>query len=98
MAIWNSMIAAAFGGMAWGLYDYRTGHKFSVVSFCSGSIAGLVAATGSCGYISTWAASIMGVAAGLVCNIGTKCELIRSIICSTHKNVSYWLFYSQVLR
>jgi len=80
MAIWNTMIAAAFGGMAWCLFDYRIGHKFSMVSFCSGTIAGLVLATSASGYVSAWAALIMGVTAGILCNIATKRELNLSKI------------------
>jgi Amt family ammonium transporter len=92
------MIAAAFGGMTWGLWDYRIGHKFSLVSFCSGSIAGLVAATGSCGFISPWAALLMGTVAGLVCNIATKCELFRYLY-RLQRHLSYTGdFFSQVLR
>jgi len=79
VSIWNSMIAAAFGGMTWGLLDYRVGHKFSTVALCSGTIAGLVAATGSCGYIPPWSALIMGVVAGLVCNVGTKLKFYLNV-------------------
>jgi ammonium transporter, Amt family len=75
MAIWNTMIAAALGGMAWCLFDYRIGHKFSMVSFCSGTIAGLVLATSASGYISPWAALIMGAVAGILCNVATKREI-----------------------
>jgi Amt family ammonium transporter len=76
MSIWNSMIAAAFGGITWCLMDYRIGHKFSMVGFCSGTIAGLVAATPACGFIPPWASLIMGVVAGFLCNVGTKRELL----------------------
>lgn len=72
VAIWNSMMAAAFGGMTWCLLDYRVGCKFSMVGFCSGTIAGLVAATPASGYIPVWAALIMGIVAGAICNFATK--------------------------
>jgi ammonia channel protein AmtB len=96
VSIWNSMIAAAFGGMTWGLLDYRVGHKFSTVALCSGTIAGLVAATGSCGYIPPWSALIMGVVAGLVCNVGTKRELFRSTACNA-MHLTREILFSQVL-
>ncbi|KIM84631.1 hypothetical protein PILCRDRAFT_818210 [Piloderma croceum F 1598] len=79
MAIWNTMIAAAFGGMAWCLFDYRIGHKFSMVSFCSGTIAGLVLATSASGYVSPWAAMIMGVVAGILCNVATKLKFYLGV-------------------
>jgi len=72
MAVWNSMIAAAFGGMTWCLLDYRMERKFSMVGFCSGTIAGLVAATPSSGYIPPWASLIMGVLVGFISNFSTK--------------------------
>jgi Amt family ammonium transporter len=72
MAIWNSMIAAAFGGIVWCLLDYRLERKYTMIGFCSGTIAGLVAATPASGYIHPWAAVIMGILAGGVCNYATK--------------------------
>ncbi|KAN0100945.1 Ammonium transporter AmtB-like domain containing protein [Tylopilus felleus] len=72
MAIWNSMLAAAFGGIVWCLLDYRLERKYSMVGFCSGTIAGLVAATPASGFIQPWAAVIMGIVTGAVCNYATK--------------------------
>lgn len=74
MAVWNSMLAAAFAGAVWCALDYRAGRKFSMVGLCSGTIAGLVAATPSCGYLEPWAAVAMGVVAGSVCNYATQRE------------------------
>ena len=72
MSIWNSMLAPAFGGIVWCLLDYRLERKFTMVGFCSGSIAALVAATPASGYIHPWAAIIMGIVSGAVCNFATK--------------------------
>lgn len=74
MATWNSMVAAAFGGMTWCLLDYRIGRRWTMVGFCSGTIAGLVAATPSSGFIHPWASLILGVVAGAICNFATKSE------------------------
>ncbi|KAH0838633.1 ammonium transporter [Lanmaoa asiatica] len=63
MAIWNSMLAAAF---AWS-------------AFAQGTIAGLVAATPASGYIQPWAAVIMGIVTGAVCNYATKIKLFLKI-------------------
>lgn len=43
-----------------------------MVGFCSGTIAGLVAATPSSGFIPTWASIVLGIVAGGVCNYATK--------------------------
>ncbi|EMD41594.1 hypothetical protein CERSUDRAFT_110171 [Gelatoporia subvermispora B] len=79
MAIWNSMIAASMGGIVWCLLDYRIERKFSMVGFCSGSIAGLVAATPSSGYIPQWASLIMGIVVGAIANYATKFKFLVRI-------------------
>ncbi|KAJ3779757.1 ammonium transporter [Lentinula aff. detonsa] len=72
VAIWNSMLAAAFGGMVWCIMDYRYERHWSMVGFCSGTIAGLVAATPSSGFVHPWASVIIGVVSGAACNLATK--------------------------
>lgn len=71
-AVWNSMMAAAFGGIVWCLLDWRLERKFTMVGFCSGTIAGLVAATPSSGFIDIWASLILGAVTGAACNFATK--------------------------
>jgi Amt family ammonium transporter len=89
MAVWNSMIAAACGGITWCLLDYRIERKFSMVGFCSGTIAGLVAATPASGYIPPWASLVMGVLAGFVSNFSTKRELFGSMVIDDKCNASH---------
>jgi Amt family ammonium transporter len=72
MAIWNSMLCAAVSGMVWCALDWRLERKWTMVGFCSGTIAGLVAATPASGYIPTWAAVIVGLVVGVVANFSTK--------------------------
>lgn len=79
MAVWNSMLAAAFGGIVWCLLDYRLERKYTMVGFCSGTIAGLVAATPASGFIHPWAAIIMGIISGAVCNYATKVKLLLRV-------------------
>jgi Amt family ammonium transporter len=74
MAIWNSMLAAAFAGAVWCLLDFRIERRWTMVGFCSGTIAGLVAATPSSGYVHPWSSVIVGVLAGALCNFATKGE------------------------
>ncbi|KAF5311901.1 hypothetical protein D9619_002867 [Psilocybe cf. subviscida] len=78
-AIWNTMIAAAFGGMVWCLLDFRIERRWSMVGFCSGTIAGLVAATPSSGFVKPWASVIVGILAGGLCNFATKLKIIMGI-------------------
>ncbi|RPD81627.1 ammonium transporter [Lentinus tigrinus ALCF2SS1-7] len=89
MAIWNSMIAAAMSGIVWCLLDYRIERKWSMVGFCSGTIAGLVAATPASGYVPQWAAFVMGIIVGAVANYSTKLKFILGIddaldLCAEH--------------
>ncbi|KAJ7655213.1 ammonium transporter [Mycena polygramma] len=79
MAIWNSMLAGAFGGMAWVLLDFRLERRWSMVGFCSGTIAGLVAATPSSGFIPPWASVVVGVLSGSLCNFATKLKFLAGI-------------------
>ncbi|KAH8835830.1 ammonium transporter [Flagelloscypha sp. PMI_526] len=72
MAIWNSMLAAGFGGLTWTLMDFRYERKWSFVGLCSGTIAGLVAATPSSGFVHPWGSIIVGILSAGVCNLATK--------------------------
>ncbi|KAG9003952.1 hypothetical protein FRB93_010537 [Tulasnella sp. JGI-2019a] len=72
VAAWNTGIAGAVSGIVWTLLDYRANHKYTMVGFCSGTIAGLVAATPSSGFIPPWASVILGIFAGVACNYATK--------------------------
>jgi Amt family ammonium transporter len=72
MACWNSNLAAMFSAITWVLLDYRVARKWSMVSWCSGCISGLVAATPASGFIPPWGSIILGIVAGTVCNFATK--------------------------
>ncbi|KAF4636372.1 hypothetical protein G7Y89_g1710 [Cudoniella acicularis] len=72
MACWNSCLAAMFGSITWCLLDWRLARKWSMVGWCSGCISGLVAATPASGFIPPWAAIILGVVTGIICNYATK--------------------------
>lgn len=54
-------MSAAFGGIAWILFDYRLHQKITSLGFCSGAVCGLVCATPACGFINAWAAPIFGI-------------------------------------
>jgi len=72
------MLAAAFGGMVWCLLDFRYERRWTMVGFCSGTIAGLVAATPSSGYVHPWSSVIVGVLSGSLCNLATKGKSVRN--------------------
>jgi len=69
-------IAASVGGITWCLLDYRFDKKWSVVGFCSGAVAGLVAITPGSGFVPPWSAVVIGILAGIGCNFGTKIKFL----------------------
>lgn len=52
--------------------DYYRLRSYSVVGFCSGVVAGLVAITPGSGYVPPWSAVIFGVVAGVGTNLGSR--------------------------
>ena len=63
----NTNIAGAAGLLGWmGWERFRNGHP-TTLGAASGAIAGLVAITPSCGFISPLASAAVGLAAGIVC-------------------------------
>ncbi|CAG8484386.1 6426_t:CDS:2 [Paraglomus brasilianum] len=76
MASFVTNLATAVGGLTWMLLDYRLERKLSVVGFCSGCVAGLVAITPGSGFVGPPAAVAFGVAAGICCNMAVKLKHI----------------------
>ncbi|MGV3758227.1 MAG: ammonium transporter [Actinomycetota bacterium] len=63
----NTFLAAAAGGLAWGLVErVRDGH-FTNLGAASGIVAGLVAITPGAGFVAGMAPIWIGLAAGVVC-------------------------------
>jgi Amt family ammonium transporter len=60
-------IAAAAGAVTWLLLDWFIYKKPSTLGFASGSIAGLVAITQACGFVTPMGALICGVVTASVC-------------------------------
>ncbi|KAK7995490.1 ammonium transporter [Apiospora arundinis] len=79
MACLVTHIAASCAAITWCLLDYRLEKKFSVVGFCSGAIAGLVAITPGSGFVTPWAAVIFGVVGGAACNFATKIKFLVGV-------------------
>lgn len=81
VAAWNTFISAALAGVIWSLLEFYRNRKWTMVGFCSGTIAGLIAATPSSGVVSPWASIIIGIAAGAICNFATKSKFSSAQTC-----------------
>lgn len=64
-------IAACAGGITLLVLDYRFDRKWSVISFCSGAMAGLVAITPASGYVGTPSALVFGVVGSVASHLAT---------------------------
>ncbi|EER33592.1 ammonium transporter MEP3 [Candida tropicalis MYA-3404] len=82
----NTHICGAFGAISWCLLDFRLENKWSMVAVCSGCISGLVAATPSSGVIPLWASVVLGITAGIVCNLSTKIKYL----CRVDDSLDVW--------
>jgi Amt family ammonium transporter len=67
VAFTTTQIAAAAGGMAWLIAEWIKHGRPTSLGFASGLVAGLVAITPASGFVTPWAAIVIGVLAGLVC-------------------------------
>lgn len=68
----NSFAAAAVAMIAWTLVDNAKDGKPTVMGACIGIVAGLVAITPAAGFVSVKAALIIGLTAGVVCNLAAR--------------------------
>lgn len=71
MSIATTNTAASVAALTWMLLDYRLERKWSVVGFCTGAIAGLVAITPAAGFVGVPAAVLIGFLSALVSNFAT---------------------------
>lgn len=67
LALVNSQLAAAMGGMVWLVIDLARYKKASALGFASGFVAGLATVTPASGFVGPMAALIIGAAAGGAC-------------------------------
>lgn len=66
-ALVNTQIAGAAGALAWMAIEWLRHGKPSVLGIISGAIAGMVAITPSCGFVSPMGAIAIGIIAGTAC-------------------------------
>ncbi len=69
LAMINTFVATAAGGLAWMVVERAMGHKGSALGFCSGVIAGLVAVTPAAGNSGPFGAIVLGMVASVVCYV-----------------------------
>ena len=77
LAFMNTQVATAAGLLGWILLErLRDGHATSVGA-ASGAVAGLVAITPACAFITPWASVVLGVLVGALCayTVGLKYKL-----------------------
>jgi len=67
LAMINTLVATAAGGLFWMVTEKLMGHKGSALGFCSGVIAGLVAVTPAAGNSGPFGAIVLGAVASIVC-------------------------------
>ena len=67
LAMINTFVATAAGGIGWMLVEKLAGHKGSALGFCSGVIAGLVAVTPAAGNSGPFGAIVLGFIAAIIC-------------------------------
>jgi Amt family ammonium transporter len=67
LAMINTFVATASGGLFWMLAERLAGRKASALGFCSGVVAGLVAITPAAGNSGPFGAVILGAVAAFVC-------------------------------
>ena len=67
LAMINTFVATAAGGLFWMLTEKAMGHKGSALGFCSGVIAGLVAVTPAAGNSGPFGAIVLGAVASIIC-------------------------------
>ena len=64
----TTFLGAAGAGLAWTVVDTLLKGKPSAIGFGIGVVAGLVAITPACGFVSTGSALLIGLLAGSICN------------------------------
>ncbi len=67
LALVNTNIAAAAGGMGWFIIELNRRKKSTAIGIISGSVAGLVSITPAAGFVEPFSAIIIGFIGGAVC-------------------------------
>ncbi|MCD7123094.1 ammonium transporter [Limosilactobacillus albertensis] len=73
-AFTNTAIGLASGMIVWILYAKFVRGKFDFIDVLTGSVAGLATITPCAGYINPAAAVLVGLAAGIICNLAVSLQ------------------------
>ncbi|CAC36934.1 plasma membrane ammonium transmembrane transporter Amt1 [Schizosaccharomyces pombe] len=76
MAVVVTHLAASVGGIVWCVIDFAKNRHWSVVGFCEGAVAGLVAITPGSGFVPPWAAVVIGALGAVFCYAATYLKKI----------------------
>lgn len=68
----NTFLAAAAGGLAWGVSERVRDGNFTNLGVASGIVAGLVAITPACAFVTPFPAIVIGLVAGVVCSLAVS--------------------------
>ncbi len=68
-AFTNTIIGLASGMVTWAIYARIVRGRVNIVDIMTGSVAGLATITPCAGYIQPYSAIIVGIVAGIVCNL-----------------------------
>jgi len=79
-AVVNTNLAAAAAAVSWMMMDWAIKGKPSAIGIAVGAVCGLAAVTAASGYVSFWAAVVIGLAAGVVSNLVANWRAGRSRI------------------
>lgn len=80
VAVVSTNLAAAGAAVSWMLMDWAIKGKPSAVGIAVGAVCGLAAITAASGYVSFWAAVVIGLAAGVISNLVANWRAARSRI------------------
>jgi Amt family ammonium transporter len=72
LAFVNTQVATAAALLGWIIVEWIRDGKPTMVGSSSGAVAGLVAITPACGFITPWAATLLGLVAGAVCALAVS--------------------------
>ncbi|WRT66318.1 uncharacterized protein IL334_003273 [Kwoniella shivajii] len=75
MAVFVTNLAGSVGGIVWLIMDFRLERKWSMVGFCTGAIAGLVAITPAAGFVGAPAGALIGLVSAAVSNLSTRLKV-----------------------
>ena len=72
VAFVNTQVATAAALLGWIIVEWLRDGKPTMVGASSGAVAGLVAITPACGFITPWASVLLGLVAGVVCALAVS--------------------------